>query len=70
MCKPPEQPPSETRWDIVITNGVHGTVDGPIGGWGWICRSHPDPEGFHGYVDQSAMLIGLSEHLDGCPGRG
>lgn len=68
MCRDGDQPPDATTWDVLIMHGVHPTVGGPIGGWGWICRNHPKPDGMHGYPTLIDALNDLVGHVQRCPG--
>jgi len=62
--------PQVTVWQIEIVHGALPTESGVLGGWGWICHAHVDPEGFHGYREELDMLEALVEHRMRCPGRG
>lgn len=70
MCKGDDPPPAETVWTVQITNGVHATEGGQLGGWGWICLCHAGPEGMHGYLEPREALGALLVHIERCAGRG
>lgn len=62
--------PQLTVWTVEICHGLLPTEAGQLGGWGWICHAHINPEGFHGYPDEEAMVGHLLAHMMRCPGRG
>lgn len=64
------QTPVSTVWGVLLTHGLHETTDGLRGGWGWRCDMHPESVGVHGYPTEVTMMLGLREHIEGCPGGG
>lgn len=58
--------PTRTSWRVEIYHGVVVTDAGAQGGWGWMCESHDQPVGMHGFHADYVALGDLMAHMRTC----